>query len=315
MGGIVVDNKTVFITGCGSLAKALTNELIRNHNPHKVVLFSRDEYLQEIAKGEIDDPKGVVRYFIGDVRDSDRLGMAMRGVDLVVHTAALKRVETCEYNPIEAVRTNVLGAVNVVASCIINNVQRAVFTTTDKAVMPINLYGMCKGVAEKLWIYSNFYKPIFSCVRYGNVMGSRGSILPLYEQCADARLPFPITDTRMTRFWVRMEEAVKLVIHALEAEEGYTYILKSPTFKITDLAMAMDEKAELSEVGMRPGEKLHETLVSQYEATRIEDRGWYYALQPEIKYSEKVWPECTEIAPIESCDWNVDSGEIKKWLK
>lgn len=311
----MIDNKVVFITGCGSLAKALANEMLLNHRPHKIILFSRDEYLQEIAKNDLNDPKGLVRYFIGDVRDSDRLGMAMRGVDLVVHTAALKRVETVEYNPIEAVRTNVDGTVNVIASCIINDVQRAVFTTTDKAVMPINFYGMTKGLGEKLWIYSNFYKPIFNCVRYGNVMGSRGSVLPLFERCAKNRLPFPITDNKMTRFWVRMDEAVKLVILALESQEGYTYILKSPTFKITDLAKALYGRAQFDEMGMRPGEKLHETLVNEYEAGRIEDRGWYYALQPEIKYSEYEWPKCEGIKPLVSSENNVKIEEIRRWLE
>ena len=310
----MIDNKTVFITGAGSLAKALTQELLLHHRPHKVILFSRDEYLQELAKEEIVDPKGIVRYFIGDVRDSSRLDLALRDVDIVVHTAALKRVDAVEYNPVEGVRTNIDGTINVVAGCVVHGIKRAVFVSTDKAVMPINLYGGTKFVSEKLWIASNFYKPIFNCVRYGNVMGSRGSILPLYEQCVKNRLPFPITDRAMTRFWVRIEDAVKLVLMAAESKEGYTYIFKSPTFRIIDLAKALHSRHRVEEIGMRPGEKLHETLIGAHETGRVEDRGWYYAIQPEIRYSDEEWPECKGMEPVVSSEGNVYRAEIEKWL-
>lgn len=310
----LVDNKTVFISGCGSLAKAITKELLYSHHPKKVILFSRDEGLQEIAKSEIDDKKEVVRYFIGDVRDSDRLGMALRGVDYVIHTAALKRVDTVEYNPIEAVHTNVMGTANLVAACVINDVRRATFVSTDKAVLPINFYGMTKGLGEKLWLDSNFYKPIFNCVRYGNVMGSRGSVLPLFERCAKNKLPFPITDEKMTRFWVKMEEAVKLVLMAVESKEGYTYVLKSPTFKIVDLAKAIHGRAQFDVTGMRPGEKMHEVLIGAHETGRVEDRKWFYAIQPEIHYSEEKWPATTSMKEMVSSEGNVSRGEIKSWL-
>ena len=310
----MVDGKVVFISGCGSLAKAITNELLLSHRPKKVILFSRDEGLQELAKGEIDDRKGVVRYFIGDVRDSDRLGFALRGVDYVIHTAALKRIDTVEYNPIEAVHTNVMGTANLIAACVINDVKKATFVSTDKAVQPINFYGITKALGEKLWLDSNFYKPIFNCVRYGNVMGSRGSVLPRYERCAKNRLPFPITDKDMTRFWVKMSEAVKLVLMAIESKEGYTYALKSPTFKIVDLARALYGRAQFDEMGMRAGEKLHEVLIGAHETGRVEDRKWYYAIQPEIHYSEEKWPATTPIKELVSSEGNVNRGAIKEWL-
>jgi len=310
----MIDGKTVFITGCGSLAKALTKELLLNHRPKKIVLYSRDEYLQHMAKEEIEDPRKQVRYFIGDVRDLKRLRMALKGADIVVHTAALKRVDTVEYNPLEGIKTNVIGVDNVIEACIDAGVERATFVSTDKAVMPINLYGGTKFVGEKAWIHANFYKQIFNVVRYGNVMGSRGSVLPLFEQCAKNRLPFPITDMEMTRFWVNMEDAVKLVLMAMESKEGYTYVLKCPSFKIVDLARAMYGRAELNVVGMRPGEKLHEVLIAEHEVGRVEDRKWYYAIQPEIKYSEERWPDTPVISPVVSSKVSVSRGEIKEWL-
>jgi len=311
----VVNDKTIFITGCGSLAKAITNELLYSHHPKKVILFSRDEGLQELAKEEITDRKEVVRYFIGDIRDSDRLGMALRGVDYVIHTAALKRIDTVEYNPLEAVHTNVVGTANIIAACVINDVEKATFVSTDKAVQPINFYGMTKGLGEKLWLDSNFYKPIFNCVRYGNVMGSRGSVLPLFERCAKNRLPFPITDKDMTRYWVKMEEAVKLVLMAVESGEGYTYVLKSPTFKIVDLARAIYGRAQFDIIGNRAAaEKLHEVLIGAHETGRVEDRKWYYAIQPEIHYSEKKWPATTPMKELVSSEGNVSRGDIGTWL-
>ena len=308
----MIDNRTVFITGCGSLAKALTKELFLTHRPKKVILFSRDEFLQAEAKEEIDNPK--VRYFIGDVRDRDRLLMATRGVDILIHTAALKRIDTIEYNPLEAVRTNIHGTENVIHACVANGIKRATFVSTDKAVSPINFYGMTKGLGEKIWVDSNFIMPIFNVVRYGNVMGSRGSVLPLFLRCARNRLPFPITDKKMTRFWIKMDEAVKLVLMAAEAKEGAIYVLKSPTFKITDLAKAIDSDAKFDVIGLRESEKLHETLIGAHETGRVSDKGWYYSIAPEIKYSNEEWPVSEKMAPLVSSENNVERGEIKKWL-
>jgi UDP-N-acetylglucosamine 4,6-dehydratase len=240
--------------------------------------------------------------------------MATRGVDYLIHTAALKRIDTIEYNPLEAVRTNVEGTENVIRACITNEIAKATFVSTDKAVHPINFYGMTKGLGEKLWIYSNFYKPIFNVVRYGNVMGSRGSVLPLYQRIARNRLPFPITDKRMTRFWIDMKDAVKLVLMAIESKEGYTYVLKSRTFRVVDLARALYGRAQFDEIGMRPGEKLHEVLIGEHETGRVEDRRWYMAIQPEIKYSEEQWPSTEPIQPLVSVEGNVGRQEIKSWL-
>lgn len=308
----MVDGKTIFITGCGSLATALAQELLLSHRPKKIILFSRDEYLQEVTKEKIESEK--VRYFIGDVRDEKRLLMATRGVDYLIHTAALKRIDSVEYNPGEAVRTNIIGTLNVISAAIANNIKRATFIGTDKAVMPINLYGGTKFVGEKLWVHSNFYKPIFNCVRYANVLGSRGSVLPLFKKCADSRSPFPITDERMTRFGVAMAEAVKLVIMAMEAEEGYTYVLKSRTFRIVDLARALYGRAKFHNIGMRPSEKIHETLIGEHETTRVEDRGWYMAIQPEIHYAEREWPATQEMAQLISKDGNMTLKEVREWL-
>jgi len=312
MGWLMVTNKVVFITGCGSLAKAIVRDVLKLR-PKKVILFSRDEGLQEIARSEISDIHGVVRYFIGDVRDVNRLHMALRGVDYVVHTAALKRIDTVEYNPLEAVQTNVLGTANVITACVNTSVRKATFVSTDKAVQPINFYGMTKGVGEKLWIDSNYYKPIFNVVRYGNVMGSRGSVLPLFERCAKNDLPLPVTDERMTRFWVRMDEAVKLVLMAMDAKEGYTYVLKCPTFKVMDLAMAIGDKFEIA--GMRPGEKLHETLIGEHETGRVVDRKWFYAIMPEIHYTEEKLPRADKVEPVVSSEGNVTKEEIREWLQ
>lgn len=265
----MVDNKRILITGCGSLAKALTKDFILNHKPKAIRLYSRDEYLQHQAKEEIHDPNDIVGYFIGDVRDSARLALAMRGVDIVIHTAAMKRVEVCEYNPIEAVRTNILGTINVIVQCVDHNVERAVFVSTDKAVMPVNLYGGTKFVAEKVWLHANVYRPIFNAVRYGNVMDSRGSVLPMFRKIAKEKEVFPVTDEGMTRFLVDMGEAVKLIKTSLKGTSGTVFVLNSPTAKIVDIAKALYARAKFKVVGVRPGEKIHEVLVSEYD-TNVE---------------------------------------------
>lgn len=308
----MVDGKTILITGCGSLAKALTGELLLNHKPKKVILYSRDEFLQHEAKESMLDPRRILRFFIGDVRDRDRLSLAMKGVDIVIHAAALKRVDTIEYNPGEAVKTNVDGTQNVIRACIGAGVKRAIFTSTDKAVEPINLYGCTKAVAEKLWLHANFYKPIFTAVRYGNVIGSRGSVLPAFQKIAAVKEEFPITDVRMTRFWVDMDEAVALIIRAIGGEPGYIYVLKSPTFKITGLAKALYGRAKIKEVGLRPGEKIHETLISRHEG--VIDRGSYYMVESGVHFVDER-PSTQNIPPLTSETGNMSIGEIRELLK
>jgi FlaA1/EpsC-like NDP-sugar epimerase len=311
----MIDGKSILITGCGSLAKALTKHMLLHFKPKKIVLFSRDEYLQAVTVDEIPDPKHVLRYFIGDVRDLSRLSLAMKGIDTVIHTAALKRVDTVEYNPLEAVKTNVHGTENVMMSCVSGNVQNAVFVSTDKAVMPINLYGCTKAVGEKLWLHANFYKPIFNAVRYGNVMGSRGSVLPYFRELAKKKEVFPITSLGATRFWVEMDEAVKLILLAMGGEPGYIHVLKSPTFKVVDLAKALYMRAKIEEVGLRPGEKIHEMLISTAESRRVIDKGDHYLIESEIKFSEEVRPETKSIYPLDSSQDNMLQADIRELLK
>jgi FlaA1/EpsC-like NDP-sugar epimerase len=265
----MIDGKTILITGCGSLAKALTGHFLLHHKPKKIILYSRDEYLQSRAIAILSDPRGILRFFIGDVRDKFRLDLAMMNVDIVVHTAAMKRVEACEYNPLEAVKTNVDGTQNVITSCVQHNVQKALFISTDKAVMPVNFYGCTKAVAEKLWMKANVYKEIFSAVRYGNVMDSRGSVLPKFREIAKNKGEFPITDKRMTRFLVHMDEAVGLIMTALNGEPKKIYVLNSPTAKMVDIAKALYGRAKIKEVGNRGNEKLHEMLVSEHDKDTV----------------------------------------------
>ena len=310
----MVDGKTVLITGCGSLAKALTKHMLLECKPKKIILYSRNEYLQSIAMGEIHDPKHLTRYFIGDVRDLFRLQLAARGVDIVIHTAAMKRVESAEYNPSEAIATNVDGTWNVIQACINTQVQRAVFISTDKAVMPVNLYGCTKAVGEKLWLHANYYKPIFNAVRYGNVARSTGSVIPIFEEIAREKREFPVTDVRMSRFWVEMREAVGLVMTALDGKPGYTYALDSPTFKIVDLAKAMYARAKIKEVGNRGSEKLHETLVGAHEATRTTKVGDVYQIAPEFNLDDSQ-PSQGNVEELTSEKGNMSIAQIREKLK
>lgn len=256
------DKKVVLLTGgTGSLGKALINSLEAN----KIIVFSRDEFKQhEMAKTAPDN----VRFFIGNVRDKERLCQAMGDVDIVIHAAALKQVPILEYNPTEAVKTNIYGTQNVIEACLESGVKRAVFISTDKAVNPINLYGATKLAGEKLWIAANAYnKTIFSAVRYGNVIGSRGSVVPLFKKLKEeGASEFPITDHRMTRFWLTLDDAVGLVKTAIEGE-GKIYVPWAESAKIFDIAQTiasgMNFVPHYPEIGVRPGEKIHEKLVSE----------------------------------------------------
>ena len=271
---MVVDDKTILITGCGSFAKAFANQILLHHKPKKIIFLSRDEFFQVLAREEVADPKGLTRWFIGDVRDYTRLLKALKGVDIVIHTAALKRIEVNEYNPFEAIMTNIFGTQNVIDACIERGVEQAVLLSTDKAVEPINLYGATKLCAEKIWIDANYFKPVFSVVRYGNVMGSRGSVLPKFQELAQAKKEFPVHDIRMTRFWVSLEDAVKMVLEVKEYAK--IYILKARSFRIVDLAKALYARAKIKETGIEPGEKVHEVLIGMGEG--VTDEGWYYVV-------------------------------------
>lgn len=296
-------DKTILVTGSGSFAKAFAQHVLDTSQPKKIILLSRDEWLLTECEQRMKDPRKKMRYFIGDVRDMDRLWLAIQGVDYVVHSAAMKRVDKIEYNPLEAVKTNVDGTANLVRACVEHKVERAVFLSTDKAVEPINLYGATKAVAEKVWLHANYYKPIFSVCRYGNVMGSRGSVLPYWQSLlAAGAKELPVTDFRMTRFWTDMTDAVDLVEQALAGPAGYIWIPKIPAFDLTDLAKALYVRVKLTEVGMRPGEKLHETLINEYEALRTASYQKHWLIVPELEYIEREEPKPGLSAPVCSKD-------------
>lgn len=276
----LLDGSSVLITGgTGSLGKALVRHLLAEGKVRRIAIFSRDELKQLHMRNEFnDDPR--LRWFLGDIRDLDRLKRAFHNVDYVFHAAALKQVDTGEYNPMEFIKTNVLGSQNVIDAAMETGVKRVVALSTDKASSPINLYGATKLTADKLFIaannYSYTYGTTFSVVRYGNVMGSRGSVIPFFEQLAAAGKPIPITDLRMTRFWISIEQAVLFVIDSLELMTGgELYVPRIPSMKIVDLAKAVAPLAQLEEVGMRPGEKLHEEMISADDSRRtiiLDDR-------------------------------------------
>ena len=262
----IINGKTILVTGgTGSFGKKFTQMVISKFKPKKVIIFSRDEMKQYEMSKQFDHP--ALRYFIGDVRDSDRLHRAFNGVDIIVHAAALKIVPTAEYNPFEAVKTNVIGAENVINVAIDNKVDRVIALSTDKAANPINLYGATKLCSEKMFVAANNYSTKggtkFSVVRYGNVFGSRGSVVPFFKECKK-RGVVPITDKRMTRFWITLEQGVELVFNGLkDMKGGEIFIPKIPSMKITDLAQAICPEVKQEIVGIRPGEKLHETLISK----------------------------------------------------
>ncbi len=269
----IFDGSSILITGgTGSFGKAFLQEVLQNRNPARVAVFSRDELKQyEMKQTYGDDPR--VRFFIGDIRDRDRLEMAMHGVDYVVHAAALKQVDTAEYNPMEYVKTNILGSENVMMAAINAGVKKVIALSTDKASSPINLYGATKLTADKLFISGNHYSYArgtkFSVVRYGNVMGSRGSVIPFFRRLADKGDPLPITDLRMTRFWITLPQAVNFVVSSFDVMDGgELYVPRIPSMHVADLAKAIAPDAALVEVGIRPGEKLHEEMISPEDSRR-----------------------------------------------
>lgn len=289
----MLNNKTILVTGgTGSFGKAFVKYVLANYEPKKIIIYSRDEYKQFLMQNEWKShPKyACLRFFIGDVRDQARLCRAFGGVDYVVHAAALKQVPACEYNPMEAVKTNIDGAMNVVNAALDCNVKRVVALSTDKAVNPINLYGGTKLVSDKIFIAANAYagqKDVcFSIVRYGNVAGSRGSVIPFFQDLvAQGKKELPITDYSMTRFWISLDEGVQLVIKALnEARGGETFISKIPSFKITDLAQAILPGCDMPEVGIREGEKLHEVMVTREDSMFTYEYDKHYIVYPHFDW-------------------------------
>ena len=287
----MLNGKTILITGgTGSFGNAFTQYVLDHYDVKKIIIYSRDEYKQFIMGNKLKKYGDKMRFFIGDVRDKERLCRAFDGVDYVVHAAALKQVPACEYNPMEAVKTNINGAMNIVDAGLECGVKRVVALSTDKAVNPINLYGGTKLVSDKLFIAANAYagaKDVcFSIVRYGNVAGSRGSVIPFFRNLvANGETALPITDYRMTRFWISLDEGVQLVIKALsEATGGETFISKIPSFKITDLAQAILPGCEMPEVGIREGEKLHEIMVTREDSMLTYEYDKHFIVYPHFEW-------------------------------
>ena len=286
----MLNGKTILVTGgTGSFGHHFVEYVLAHYKPKKIIIYSRDEFKQFNMQNEFREysrPGGVLRFFIGDVRDGERLRRAMKGVDYVIHAAALKQVPACEYNPNEAVKTNITGAMNVINACLDEHVKKVVALSTDKAVNPINLYGGTKLVSDKLFCAANAYSgdggTVFSVVRYGNVAGSRGSVIPFFEDLIEkGENELPITDLRMTRFWISLEQGVELVIKALEdSQGGETFISKIPSFRITDLAKAMKPDCKIKEVGIREGEKLHEIMITCEDAARTYEYEKNYIIYP-----------------------------------
>lgn len=310
--------KSVLITGgTGTFGKAfITTILAKYPNLERVVVFSRDEFKQFEMQNEprFHNPK--LRFFIGDVRDRKRLYRAFEGIDVVIHAAALKQIPSCEYNPFEAVKTNINGAQNVIDAAIDRNVHKIVALSTDKASSPINLYGATKLCSDKLFIAGNAYTgnrdTKFCVVRYGNVAGSRGSVIPYFQKhVAENAEYLPITDKRMTRFWLKIEDAVDLVLSALETMHGgELYVRKLPSMKITDLAQAIAPKLKIKTIGIRPGEKIHEQMISREEAPYTLEYKDYYLVRPQFNWYQHSHKHGKPVPE----DFVYDSGTNTDWL-
>lgn len=284
------NDKSILITGgTGSFGKKCTEIILKRYKPDRLIIFSRDELKQfEMAQVFSEEKYPCMRYFIGDIRDKDRLYRAFAGVDYVIHAAALKQVPAAEYNPFEAVKTNIIGAENIINAAIDNNVKRVIALSTDKAANPVNLYGATKLCSDKLFIsgnsYTGFHETKFSVVRYGNVVGSRGSVIPFFKKMRDTGV-IPITDTRMTRFWITLEKGVNFVLKCLEhAEGGELFVPKIPSMNIMDLAKAIAPECNYEIVGIRPGEKIHEVMVTEDDARHTLEFDDYYVIEPEFKW-------------------------------
>lgn len=282
-----IDNSSILITGgSGSLGQALIDHLLKNTSARRIAIYSRDELKQfHLRRKFDDDPR--LRWFLGDIRDPERLKRAFHGVDFIIHAAALKQVDTGEYNPMEFVKTNVMGSQNVIEAAIDAGVKKVVALSTDKASSPINLYGATKLTADKLFIaannYSQAYGTAFSVVRYGNVMGSRGSVIPLFQDLAKAGKPLPLTDKRMTRFWISLLDAVRFVMDSFDLMAGgELYVPRIPSMKLLDLAEVIAPNADIQEIGMRPGEKLHEEMISADDSRRTIRSGGRFVVLPVV---------------------------------
>ena len=323
----MLNGSTILITGgTGSFGHTFIPMTLEKYNPKKIVVFSRDEMKQwEMAKLFKGDPR--IRFMIGDVRDKDRLYRALDGIDYVVHAAATKIVPTAEYDPFECVKTNVIGAMNLIDACIDKGVKRIVALSTDKASSPANLYGATKLTSDRLFVsgnsYSGSHNTNFSVVRYGNVMGSRGSVIPFFMSIAEGGV-LPITDNRMTRFMISLEEGVELVWHAFDdMKGGEIYVKKIPSMKVTDVALAVDDKASQEEVGIRPGEKLHEQMIGPEDVLYTYEYPGHFKILPSINdwsndperigNGVKVDPDFTYCSDNNK-EW-MEIGVLQNWIE
>ena len=320
----LLDGASILITGgTGTLGKSLVENLLKESNIRRIAIFSRDELKQHDLRIHFkNDPR--LRWFLGDIRDLERLKRALHGVDFVIHAAALKQVDTGEYNPMEFIKTNILGSQNVIDASIDAGVKRVVALSTDKASSPINLYGATKLTADKLFVaannYSYKYGTTFSVVRYGNVMGSRGSVIPFFKDLAEQGKPLPVTDLRMTRFWISVGDAVKFVLDSLEMMTGgELYVPRIPSMKIIDLAHAVSSESKLEEIGMRPGEKLHEEMISADDSRRtvvLENRFVVTPVVAEWGYQPPagdLMPEGQAYRSDTNDKW-ISTSDIKKFI-
>ncbi|MSR86573.1 UDP-N-acetylglucosamine 4,6-dehydratase (inverting) [Candidatus Peribacteria bacterium] len=306
-------NTSILVTGgTGSFGKKFVDVLLKTSKPRKIIIFSRDELKQhEMRVAGFNAP--CMRYFIGDVRDKERLRRAMNDVDVVIHAAALKHVPACEYNPIEAIQTNIIGAQNVINAAIDAGVKKVLALSTDKAVNPVNLYGATKLCAEKLFVQSNAYsggKTIFSCVRYGNVVASRGSVVPLFEEQKKTGT-ITLTDERMTRFWLTLDHGVGFVLHCMDVMKGgEIFVPKIPSAKLTDLAEAIAPGTKRLMTGIRAGEKLHECLLSEDEARHTVEMKDMFVIEPETA----SWGYKHLEGPQPKDNWRYSSETNTVWL-
>lgn len=321
----MLNGKSILVTGgTGSFGKEFINTILEKYNPSRIIVYSRDEFKQDNLKKELsikfpEIKTNKLRFFIGDVRDKDRLYRAFKGVDYVIHAAAMKQVPACEYNPFEAIKTNIHGAQNIIDAALDRNVKKVVALSTDKAVNPINLYGGTKLVSDKLFVSANAYSgeegTVFSVVRYGNVSGSRGSIIPFFKELIlKGEKELPITDSRMTRFWMTLEDAVGLVLKALEESNGgETYVFKNPSYKVVDIAEAINPNGNIKLVGIREGEKLHEVMITSDDSRSTYDYGNYYVIYPNYNWwnREKFLKKGGVVIKE---GWEYNSGTNENWL-
>lgn len=320
----MLNNKTILITGgTGSFGKKFAKTVFQKYpNVKKVIIFFRDEYKQFVMQNmpEFAPHLDKMRFFIGDVRDKERLYRAVEGVDYIIHAAALKQVPACEYNPFEAVRTNIIGAQNIINVAIDKGVKKVVALSTDKACAPINLYGATKLCSDKLFISGNCYcgskDTRFAVVRYGNVAGSRGSVIPFFQKLvAQGAKSLPITDLKMTRFWLKLEQAVEMVLEALETMHGgELYVKKIPSMHMPDLARAIAPDIPIKEVGIRPGEKIHEQMITKEDAPNTIEFKDFYIVLPQIRIENKDVSKYYPSAKKVASDFEYNSGNNDRWL-